>query len=191
MDKNFADLLYKHAKNSRIAVLTVATNGTILPNNEIMKAMKETGAMFRISDYGSLSSQKMDILDKSRAFHVPCELYPRAKEWYAFSNILPFGRSQEENLKIQKKCFFGTKDLMFYGNHFYCCCKALYADACEIDSPAVCANSLNLDSDFGLAELEQIVHGHNLHLMCDYCDFPMKTIKPAEQLPRNGIHHKS
>ena len=184
LDKNFPELLRRHAQNPRIAVITVATNGAILPNPEIMIAMKETGAIFRISDYGDLSSKKNEIISLSAQLSVPCELYPRAEKWYVYGELTPRNRSAKDNCFISENCFFGTKDLMFYGNNFFCCCRTLFAEACGLDVEAVRANILDLDSNFSQSELDIIVKGGNLHLMCDYCDFPMKEVAPAEQMPR-------
>ena len=183
-DKNFSELLRQHARNPRIAVLTVATNGGILPDAGVMGAMKETGAMFRISDYGCLSDKKNEIIELSAQYNVPCELYPRAEEWVVYGELAPRGRKEEENRKIPEKCFFGTKDLMFSGDKFFCCCRTLFADACGFDADAVRANTLQLNRDFTKRELEVIIKGENLHLMCDYCDFPMRIVAPAEQMQR-------
>jgi hypothetical protein len=182
--KNFPDLLRRHAQNPKIAVLTIATNGAILPRKEIMSAVLETGAMFRISDYGELSKKKTEIFESAEAIGIPCELYPRAESWVIYGDITPRKRDVSQNRSIAASCFFGTKDLMLYDGKLFCCCRTLFAEALGLDAPAVRANTLDLDGGFGKTELDRIVGGEDLWQICDYCDWPMKTVPPAEQLEK-------
>lgn len=189
MNKNFADLMRKHAQNPRIAFFTIATDGGVPPNDDVMLAVKQSGAMFRISNYGELSRYKQKILEKSAAMGVPCELYPRAESWAAYGELETHNRTEAKNREVAKSCFFGTKDLMLYDGRLFCCCRTLFAEAVGLDNEATRANILDVRKEFTQAELNDIVHGNHLHLMCDYCDWPMKTVVPAEQLSRKITFH--
>ena len=72
--------------------------------------------------------------------------------------------------------------MMFIENKIYCCLRTLYANAVGDDTEAMRLNTLDLNSNFTYEELERFIHGKELWRMCDYCDFPMKVIAPAEQL---------
>jgi hypothetical protein len=78
---------------------------------------------------------------------------------------------------------------MFYDGRLFCCCRTLFAESVGLDNKATRANILDVRKDFTLAELNDIVNGTHLHLMCDYCDWPMKTVLPAEQLSRKITFH--
>lgn len=180
-DPNFDEVIRKHANNPRIALITVATNGTVIPSKEVMNAMKQTGAMFRVSDYGELLCCKDEVIDISKKNNVPCMLYPRAEEWFAYGKFTKHGRSDDENRIISEKCFFGINDIMLYRNRLCCCCRTLFADAINQGNLAQQNNSLDLDTAFSVNDLLEIIDGVNLHQMCDYCDYPMAKIKPALQ----------
>lgn len=190
MNKDFANLMRKHAQNPRIAFFTISTDGGVPPSDDIMLAVKHSGAMLRISNYGELSRFKQTILEKSSVIGVPCELYPRAESWVAYGELEPHNRTESENREIAHSCFFGTKDLMFYDGRLFCCCRTLFAEAVGLDNEATRANILDVRKEFTQAELYDIVHGNHLHLMCDYCDWPMKTVSPAEQMSRKITYHK-
>jgi hypothetical protein len=189
MNKNFADLMRKHAQNPRVAFFTIATDGGVPPSDDVMHAVKQSGAMFRISNYGELSRFKQSIVEKSAAMGVPCELYPRADSWVAYGELEPHERTKANNKEIAQSCFFGTKDLMFYDGRLFCCSRTLFAEAVGFDNEATRANILDVRKEFTEAELYDIVHGTHLHLMCDYCDWPMKRVPPAEQLSRKITFH--
>lgn len=180
-DSGFDKVLNCHAKNPRICFFTVSTNGAILPNDNIFSAIKKIGAVVRISDYGELSSQKERIMEKCSEFKIPCFCYPRAEKWRKFGELKRRNRSEDELKEISRQCFFGTHDLMFLENRFYCCMRTLVGSILEEDNEDIIKNTLDLDSDFTLDDLKAIISGKNLWKMCDYCDWPMNIIDPAEQ----------
>jgi hypothetical protein len=189
MNKNFADLMRKHAQNPRIALFTISTDGGVPPNDDVMLAVKQSGAIFRISNYGELSRYKQKIIEKSAAMGVPCELYPRAESWVAYGELEQNKRTEAKNREIARSCFFGTKDLMFYDGRLFCCSRTLFAEAVKLDNEATRANILDVRKEFTQAELKDIVNGTYLHLMCDYCDWPMKSVPLAEQLSKKVTFH--
>ena len=181
-DVSFADFVEKHSHNARIAIFTIATNGTILPNDKVFQVIKSTGSMIRISDYGEISKQKQAIIDKCSEFDIPCFTFPMAEKWRKFGDYKKRNRSESELRKICADCCFGTHDMMFVDDKIFCCLRTLFASAVGDDNSAMTANTLNLDSDFTIEELKDFVHGKDLWRMCDYCDYPMEIIEPAEQL---------
>ncbi len=181
-DVEFSNFLYAHSQNSRLAILTIATNATILPPDSVFQTIRQTGAMIRISDYGTLSVQKENLIRKCVAFNIPNFIFPMAEKWRKFGAYEKRGRSPEELHAVQRCCCFGTHDLMFLDNRLFCCLRTLYGSVFDADNPDVRANTLELDSDFSTEELRAIVDGERLWRMCDYCDAPMELIEPAEQM---------
>ncbi|MBQ8920706.1 MAG: radical SAM protein [Oscillospiraceae bacterium] len=184
LDPELAERIRMHGNNPRIAFLTLATNGTLLPNDAVMQAMRDTGLMLRISDYGALSKMKLQIMHKAELFSVPCDVYHRAESWVSYGKLERRGRSHAQNRAAAESCHFGTKDLMVYDGYIYSCCRTLYADALGMDNEAVRSNRLCLTQPFSREELDAIVFGKSLYRMCDYCDAPMRVIPVAEQMPR-------
>lgn len=181
-DIYFSEFIKKHAANPRIAIFTIATNGTMLPSDDVFRVIKETGCMIRISDYGSISRKKAEIMAKCEKFNIPCFTFPFAEQWRRFGEYRKRNRSENELREIQKNCCFGTHDMMFVDDKIYCCLRTLFASAVEDSNEAMISNTLDLDSDFTKAELISFMRGDNLWRMCDYCDYPMDVIEPAEQL---------
>ena len=181
-DVNFSEFVEKHSYNSRVAIFTVATNGTILPKDDVFEVIRNTGCMIRISDYGILSKHKQDIIEKCKEFNIPCFTFPMAEKWRKFGEYKKRNRSESELREICSRCCFGTHDLMFVDNKIYCCLRTLYANAVGDNHDAVIANTLGLDSEFTLKDLENFISGKELWRMCDYCNDYMEIIEPAEQL---------
>lgn len=181
-DVDFPEFLYAHSRNSRLAVLTIATNATILPPDNVFRTIRRSGAMIRISDYGTLSVQKERLIRKCSEFNIPNFIFPMAEKWRKFGTYEKRGRSAEELRAVQEQCCFGTHDLMFLDDRLYCCLRTLYGSVFDAGNSDVQANTLKLDSDFSDEELRRIVGGEQLWRMCDYCDAPMELIEPAEQI---------
>ena len=185
LDSCLTERLLLHAKNAKIAFITLATNGTILPSDEVFQAIRDSGIMIRISDYGKLSIKKEMLIQKAKEFLIPCDIYTRSLSWVSYGDFKAHGRTEEMNSNIASNCHFGTKDLMLYDGKLYCCCRTLFANAIGIENEAVLKNVLDVMGIFNRHDLEGIIFGRKLNRMCDYCDYPMKTIGVAEQIPRH------
>lgn len=181
-DVGFSKFVQKHSHNPRVVIFTVATNGTIMPKDEVFQVLRQTGCMVRISDYGDISKQKQAIIEKCKMFNIPCFTFPMAEQWRKFGEYRKRNRTESELKKICSECCFGTHDLMFVDDRLYCCLRTLYANAVGDTNDAIIANTLDLDAEFTVEELDEFIHGRELWRMCDYCDFPMEVITPAEQL---------
>ena len=130
-----------------------------------------------------LSGKKKDeIIAKCAEFDIPCFTFPMAETWKKFGEYKKRNRTEEENKKACTSCCFGTHDLMFVDDKIYCCLRTLFASAIGEDTEEMRANTLDLDSNITLEQLQNFVDGKNLWRMCDYCDSPMEDVEPAEQL---------
>lgn len=171
------------AENPRIAFITLATNGTIIPQENTLDALRKSGAIIRISDYGKLSKKKEELNKVAFNYNIPCDVYYRAEKWCEYGDYYPRLRPDDKNLYISTHCFFGTNDIMLYGDKLFCCCRSLYADALGKKESAVSDNTLVLsEADFDAVKLSSIFEGKNLYKMCDFCDFPMCEIDAAIQI---------
>ena len=182
IDKRLNEIIALHSQNPRIGFITIATNGTIVPSNEELDSIKKAGAIIRISNYGVLSNVKEVIRDKSISKNIPCDYYDRAIKWVKYGELVPRHRKDEENFEISKKCFFGSKDLMLYDGSLYSCCRVLFANASGLNNECTCKNTVVLNEKTTREDLDAIINGDYLYKMCDYCDWPMVEIEPAEQI---------
>lgn len=184
LDKRLSEEIYKIASNPRIAFITIATNGTVVPDEPVLEATKNTGCIFRISNYGDLSTKIDEFMTVAKQHNVPCDIYERVAEWMVYGDFKKRGRGDTANMKIAEQCMFGTKDIMLYDNMLYCCCRTLFADAIDQVKPEVIGNCININDELSQNDLLDLIKGKNLYKMCDYCEYPMKIVVPAEQLER-------
>lgn len=190
LDRELVRRIRLHAANPRVAFFTMATNGTVVPDDNVMKAMRQAGMMLRISDYGELSRCKQELVRKTETFSVPCDMYKRAETWVAYGPYMPHGRTEEENRTVADRCHFGTKDLMLYDGYLFSCCRTLFADALGVHDEATERNTLNVMEPFSEEELDVITAGKELHRMCDHCDYPMKVVPAGEQAERKRTSNR-
>lgn len=182
LDRNLPEELYHVAENPNVAVIVLITNGTLIPSDDVVEALKETGTILMISDYGEHSPKLEDIIRMSGKEGIPCEPYERAKEWSVYGEWERHHRSEEENRQIARDCFFGTKCIYIYDGTLYCCSRTMAAVAQEESVEAASYNCMPIDESLTKENLFNLINGKELYRMCDYCDWPMKTVAPAEQL---------
>ncbi len=182
MNPLFANWVRQHAENPKIAFITVATNGTIVPSDDACIAMRESGAIFRISNYGEISSKIDGLIKAATSKKVPCDIYARAKSWVVCGELKRHGRNEANNRELAASCMFGKNCIMLYDGNLYCCCRTLFSEATGVNNDDTLVNTLCIDNKITLAMLDELVSCKNLYRMCDYCDFPMSEVKPAVQM---------
>lgn len=180
LHKQLSDIMLLYAQNSRVCVITIATNGCVLPSDEICEISKRIGAMFRISDYGVYSKEISKMCLKFDKYNIPWQLYPRAEIWFRQGDLISRGRTESENRKIAQNCFFNNNTVLFEGKMMPCdrTCGAY------IRGIDVAFNYVDVDKYFNKKMIEQINKRETLHCMCDYCDYPMLPVVPAIQIER-------
>ena len=60
---NIEEIVKHLAVDTRCGNVTVISNGTIIPSNELLNVLKNPKCIFRISDYGKLSSKKEQLIE--------------------------------------------------------------------------------------------------------------------------------
>lgn len=181
MYPNINSNILRIAQNPRIAFITLATNGTLLPSEETFHFLKNAGVIIRISDYAEKSKMKQQLEKKSNSLGIPCKTYARAEKWFSYGKLEPRLRSDIENQAISKKCFFGTNDMMLLGSKLFCCCRSLYVDALG-RTELLGNNVIDLNDDGVSTEsIVELFEGKYLYKMCDYCSYPLEEVEVAFQ----------
>lgn len=174
----------------------IITNGTIVPNDEILQALSITDKVdIMIDDYGSELSYKAEELTK--AFEEYNIKYRRRKYygedahlggWLDISDFAYKKRSEEENRQLYLKCMYSN----VFGHHYFLIDGAVYmcyvnnkllADISEKDDERVEILDMELTNEqikeklFGLRQREHLS-------VCAYCNGFLndgKRYPPAEQ----------
>ena len=72
--KDLAPLINKlHNYRSKIGELTMVTNGTVVPSDEVLTAMHHANLVVRISDYGKLSNKLNELQKSLQSCNIRCD----------------------------------------------------------------------------------------------------------------------
>ncbi|MDR1363311.1 MAG: radical SAM protein [Spirochaetaceae bacterium] len=113
----FIDLF--HAYSSKFAYMWVITNGTIIPDERNLEALKNRKIFVRISDYQNPRQQiekLVSVLVKNGIFH---EIVP-IQAWQDCSRIQNYHRTQEENEAVLRNCGVRDTPTIIDGKIFRC-----------------------------------------------------------------------
>nr|WP_288724034.1 radical SAM protein [uncultured Sellimonas sp.] len=109
------EFCYKEKKQNKI---TIISNGTVLPTDNLLKTMKRTGTRLRISNYGKYSIHMNDIIKKCQEQKVCC--YVNNELWTDMGRIFNHNYTQEELEDIFNDCPFAFDMLLLNGHIFRC-----------------------------------------------------------------------
>lgn len=97
-------MISKLKNEKRIERVSIITNGTIVPNEELLVALREEKrSLIRISDYGSLSSKRNEIISVLKQNDIAYEI-TNYKYWEKNNVIGIYDDSEEELTKKFLRC---------------------------------------------------------------------------------------
>ncbi len=108
---------YLYQKN-QIGIITFITNGTIIPNDEVLEAIMRVHARVRISNYGIYARNKDKLIDKCREFSISC--YVNDEDWLDMGTIVKHNYSIDYMQDMFKNCPFVYALLLYNGELFRC-----------------------------------------------------------------------
>lgn len=109
----------------KIGSIRIGTNGTIIPEDELLNICAEYDIQLDVSDYRCTINERSkleDIIDKCESFGVKVDIKRTGEQWLdmGFPNKLP-GKKDEEHLKSHySKCAMFCRD--FDDGKLYHCC---------------------------------------------------------------------
>ena len=134
------DFLYTFDNYGRVQIVS---NATVIPENNVINALRNPKVYVKLSDYGLLS-QKMSALIEY--FEDECIRYERTvqSQWYQRSEIKDYGRSNDELKDIFLNCCYGGKQCLSTARgRLYFCGFAAYAERLGA-IPMIESDSVNL-----------------------------------------------
>jgi hypothetical protein len=99
--------------------ITVFTNGTILPNEHTLSALKDERVLVKISDYG-IATQKIDALAALFEKHGISYSIGEITDWQDCGILRNYGRSDTENEHVLRNCCVGNVPSIVDGKFFRC-----------------------------------------------------------------------
>lgn len=173
-------LRHLYTYRERYGVCELITNGTLLPTNALLEAVKETGTFFRVSNYGEHSSKKEEILKHLEKWKIPHQMKPM--EWHLQAQIIPGeGRNAMDAFSV---CDKANACNLLKGGRLYLCPFLGHGEALGA-FPADPANHLSLEGVQRRQAAKRYLSGQTPPPGCAFCSGYRKkdaaTIPPAVQ----------
>lgn len=137
-------------QNSRIDRISIITNGTILPDEDILQAIQEEKRfLVRISDYGRISVRLRELTDALDQYGIPYEVANYAY-WDRPSTIAASSDSEEKLIRKFKLCT-SCNNLFMINRKGYLCSTG--SAVCNMGGfPDSASNYIDLQENEGFAE---------------------------------------
>ena len=112
------NLLFNVPNIIKIKEIRFITNGTIIPNDAIFKAIKKFNIALEISDYGKISRKLYDLVHICK--HNNIRYYVKKLNWVDFGFPIKHDYSNATLMKMLDECILSHCE-QIHGNKFYRC----------------------------------------------------------------------
>ncbi len=187
MNPDFDLVVKRLIDETKVKKIVIYTNGTIVPNDEKLKCLKNDKVLIIITDYGrtekNLNNLVKKLSDDGVAFYVQ-----KAGGWTDCSKIVQHNRSLEKQKEIFRNCCAKNTITLSGGNLFRC---PFAANAARLRAvPDFKNDYVNIfDKSADVVEMKKKIRDYLLKkdffATCDFCNgrsFGDKEITPAIQL---------
>ena len=172
MHPDIAKITRFFADDDRCGRVVIISNGTIMPSTELVEVLKSSSCALRISDYGSLSSRKEEIIELCKKEHIRLEV-TNYQSWDKLPQIQDTKESSEQLDKKFDSCITNTLYIK-QGKVFQCAYVAGLSGLNEQILPDFEKNYVDINEDGGdvvskIQKFAQQIH-NRIHLdACRYC----------------------
>lgn len=184
------DIINFLSAQSKISVITVITNASVLPNDSVFETIKNAHVRVRISDYGKLSRNLNELIDKLKIMDIPH--YINNEKWVDLGKIEKHDYSTKDIHYLFADCPFSYASLML-SNRFYRCAHTAHMHNLGLidDNPDDYIDFYSPDYDFDDYR-QRMINYMNLSKLygCYYCNGikdNVNIIDPATQMTRRII----
>ena len=186
---DLSSLLEYCKKEEKIGDITVISNGTIVPDNRVIGAMKSSQARLRLSDYGKLSPKIKEIRTLCEENDVEC--FVLHEVWTDMGKIFWHDYDTQELKNIFQDCPFAFDLLLLNGKICRCAHVAHLNNLQKIDSSTHdCVDFTNVSKENIEMKKAELLRYMNIEYLegCQYCNGiknSVQGIEAAIQEPRN------
>ena len=177
------------ATKNQIKNMTMYTNGTIIPSEELLLAMSNVNNfLLCISNYSSNSAltsilKHEEIISLCKKYKIRYHLFPKDKKWIKTDRLYKHNRNQEELLCAWKKCW-QRDNLVFCDGKLYACQKALAIEK-NLGAKFLEYETVDFRSDKKARKSLKKFFSLPYISACDYCQSDNnKFVAPALQASR-------
>lgn len=119
INREFTEYLNEIKTLQGYSYITILTNGTIIPNEEAMQAMKDPRVLVIISEYESPKQRCAELSEALRGKGIRHLILP-VTQWQDCARIEQYARTPQENRQIYDACCM-TATAAIKAGRFYCC----------------------------------------------------------------------
>lgn len=179
--RNLGKVLGFLLEQEKVLTVEITTNGTIIPQEEILGQLKNSKVAVHISDYGSVMDQSK-FLECMRQNAIQFKTLELQGRWVSTGGIEARNRDGEELVRQYYRCSSGYLCKTLWEDKIYPCARA--ASLAELGIMQDCPNISGLDKE-GLRERLYSFYVVPSCGVCDYCDMSTENpvyVEPAVQM---------
>jgi organic radical activating enzyme len=182
----FVDICRVAAEIDNALMITVITNGTIIPADEVLQQIHDLGICVQISDYGEPSNKRVALEERLNEKQIVCEVVPQTAVWYPVSAPENHHRSRQERIELFEKCVFSKKCPQLQNGEFHICGYSAAGSALSLipkdGSGYVDLLDKTLSTDEIRKKVNYLLNEVKEITACGYCgfDFMSTTVRAAQ-----------
>ena len=192
LHKGLPEIIDEVLKLENIGYIVVFTNGTVVPKDGLLQALKHSRVVVNFSSYDETSLHvKAGMADKVKTLlernGINLSVYnPYSRSWMDFNSFEPRTATEEQFIDYLDKCFISYCHRVFNGIFYGC---PHYYTGIQLQKvPKFDNEYIDLHSISNSDLSKRLIDFQNLKSResCRYCTLPYdaQTVKPAIQLER-------
>jgi len=184
--KELPSVVEKLASYDNCSKIIIFTNGTIVPQEDMIDCLRDKNVIVMISDYGEVSRNKGSLIKLLEDKQIPFVL-EKIDTWQDCAKIKYRERSKDELKQIFGNCCVFDVLTLLHGKLYRC---PFAAHTENLDAIPTREN-IDLMKDVNLRDgIHKISSYKDFIQACNYCngrDFNVGGVKAAEQLPAGSV----
>lgn len=178
--KEIADVI-EYLAGKKIHRIVVATNGTVMCTEPVIRALKKDNVTVDVSDYGYGNVKKLCRLFRKNGIHFT---YNSQKQWYDIGDMNCRNRTPSQLQTQFRQCFFRCRDI--FNGYLYQCPRSAHGEDLKLVKH-VQGERFNLDyqdRESARVQLMDFYWRKKYISACGHCDMgygDLKTVPAGEQ----------
>lgn len=186
LNPNLTEIISEFSHHEKVGSVTIYTNGTIIPNKNVLECIKQNNVMLHISDYGIANEKRELLIQKCEENDIR---YSRRvyDEWYDYGTVTDNQMSVNEIENMFRHCASAYCHTMINGQLFRCPREAHMYNMGLVDGLKACRLDF-YNNDVSKKDIEEFLYNLQYIEACRYCysiNDESRKIKAAIQIPKN------
>lgn len=188
LSKNISEIILHIVDFPQINHIHIFTNGTIIPDEKNIYALKKAKVKVIISDYGSLSRKKYELMDFCEKNDIKFHLKNEDLYWGYVGDMEPRERNEGQLRKQFKHCHNFCRSIL-NGKLFYCP-RAAHGDDLGYVKTLEREYVDLLQENMTTKDILNLVYSDHYFSACDYCNYGTKDMIPITPGVQMSIDEK-